>query len=207
MAVRRSVSSTLCERLIDANPQDWRARLALSRHYAAQAGIATRSICCSRRSPQSAWPRRSPGDLAGATALELDPALVRRYVALTRDAVFYLDPHVCTRCRYRSTELLWQCPQCHEWNTFVEERIAPAKESRWRKRFRCEAESVTTRCAHGRYRDRQEPRARGVRAPAFRPSMPTCLLVRRWRRARRGSRAVVVASARASWTPRRSQPA
>ena len=42
-------------------------------------------------------------------------------------AVFYLDPHVCTRCRYRSTELLWQCPQCHEWNTFVEERIAPAR--------------------------------------------------------------------------------
>ena len=32
------------------------------------------------------------------------------------------------RCRYRSTELLWQCPQCHEWNTFVEERIAPAED-------------------------------------------------------------------------------
>src|SRR6266850_1604611 len=54
---------------------------------------------------------------------------VRRYVALTREAVFYLDPHVCVRCRYRSTELLWQCPQCHEWNTFVEERLAPAKDS------------------------------------------------------------------------------
>ena len=33
------------------------------------------------------------------------------------------------RCRYRSTELLWQCPHCHEWNTFVEERIAPAKDT------------------------------------------------------------------------------
>jgi hypothetical protein len=61
------------------------------------------------------------------SALGLDPALVQRYVDLARDAVFYLDPHVCTRCRYRSTELLWQCPQCHEWNTFVEERMAPAK--------------------------------------------------------------------------------
>ncbi len=55
--------------------------------------------------------------------------LVTRYIDLTRDAVFYLDPHICIRCRYRSTELLWQCPQCHEWNTFIEERIAPAKES------------------------------------------------------------------------------
>jgi urocanate hydratase len=61
------------------------------------------------------------------SALKLDPALVSRYVDLAREAVFYLDPHVCIRCRYRSTELLWQCPQCHEWNTFVEERMAPAK--------------------------------------------------------------------------------
>ena len=44
-------------------------------------------------------------------------------------AVFYLDPHVCMRCRYRSTELLWQCPHCHDWNTFVEERIAPAQDT------------------------------------------------------------------------------
>ena len=33
------------------------------------------------------------------------------------------------RCRYRSTELLWQCPHCHEWNTFVEERITPATDN------------------------------------------------------------------------------
>ena len=39
------------------------------------------------------------------------------------------DPHVCVKCHYRSTELLWQCPHCHEWNSFVEERIAPAHEA------------------------------------------------------------------------------
>ena len=50
-----------------------------------------------------------------------------RYTDLTRGAVFYLDPHICTTCRYRSTELLWQCPQCHDWNTFIEERIASAR--------------------------------------------------------------------------------
>ena len=56
-------------------------------------------------------------------------ALGGRYSDLTRHAVFYLDPHVCMRCRYRSTELLWQCPHCHDWNTFVEERIAPAQDT------------------------------------------------------------------------------
>jgi hypothetical protein len=61
--------------------------------------------------------------------LRYPPPLVNRYSELTEHAVFYLDPHVCMRCRYRSTELLWQCPHCHDWNTFVEERIAPAQDT------------------------------------------------------------------------------
>ena len=61
--------------------------------------------------------------------MRLDRGLVQRYIDLTRQSVFYLDPHVCQRCHYRSTELLWQCPHCHEWDTFVEDRIAPAKEA------------------------------------------------------------------------------
>ena len=30
-------------------------------------------------------------------------ALVDRYSDITEHAAFYLDPHVCMRCRYRST--------------------------------------------------------------------------------------------------------
>ena len=119
----------LCQQVISRNPQDWRARLALSRHVSA-AGRQMEAF----RLLLDALPH-NPHGLAihqqvwqTLLALELDPALVRQYVELTRSAVFYLDPHVCVRCRYRSTELVWQCPQCHEWNTFVEERLAPAKD-------------------------------------------------------------------------------
>jgi lipopolysaccharide biosynthesis regulator YciM len=59
------------------------------------------------------------------SSLGIPQELVDRYLELTRKSIFYLDPHICVRCRYRSTELLWHCPNCHEWNTFVEERIAP----------------------------------------------------------------------------------
>jgi len=121
---------SLCERLIADSPQDWRTRLALSRHLAAS-GQDRRALDllldALPHNPhglaihQAAWRVLS--------ALDFEPSLVRRYIDLTRGAVFYLDPHVCLRCRYRSTELLWQCPQCHEWNTFVEERMAPAKSS------------------------------------------------------------------------------
>jgi lipopolysaccharide assembly protein B len=120
----------LCRRLIDANPQDWRTRLALARHLTKEERAhealdvlmeALEHNPHSLAMHQEVWRVLS--------ALDLDPSLVARYVLLMRESVFYLDPHVCRRCRYRSTELLWQCPQCHEWNTFVEERIAAAKDT------------------------------------------------------------------------------
>ena len=120
----------LCRRLIDDSPQDWRARLALSRHLAA-GGHAREALdllfAALVQNPhalsihQAIW--RALGQLRHPSAL------VDRYGELTQHAVFYLDPHICMRCRYRSTELLWQCPHCHDWNTFVEERIAPAQDT------------------------------------------------------------------------------
>jgi lipopolysaccharide biosynthesis regulator YciM len=120
----------LCQQLIARNPQDWRARLALARYYAAAGNAQAAFDLLLASLPHNPHGLVVHQEIWQALlALGLNPDLVRRYVALTRDAVFYLDPHVCTHCRYRSTELLWQCPQCHEWNTFVEERIAPAKET------------------------------------------------------------------------------
>jgi lipopolysaccharide biosynthesis regulator YciM len=120
----------LCKRLIDGNSQDWRARLALSRHLCAR-GEARAALDvlfeALVQNPhalalhQTIWHTLSQ--------LGLPASLVNQYVDLTRDAIFYMDPHICIRCRYRSTELLWQCPHCHEWNTFIEERIAPAKDT------------------------------------------------------------------------------
>jgi lipopolysaccharide biosynthesis regulator YciM len=120
----------LCQRLITGDPQDWRARLALSRHLAAGGHHRQAFDLLLDALPHNPHGLVIHQEIWQAlSALGLDAGLVRRYVNLTRNAVFYLDPHVCVRCRYRSTELLWQCPQCHEWNTFVEERIAPAKDA------------------------------------------------------------------------------
>jgi lipopolysaccharide biosynthesis regulator YciM len=119
----------LCRRLIDDSPQDWRARLALSKHLAAgghpQEAIDLLFVALVQNPHaltihQAIW--------RALAQLRHPSALVSRYGELTEHAVFYLDPHVCMRCRYRSTELLWQCPHCHDWNTFVEERIAPAQD-------------------------------------------------------------------------------
>jgi lipopolysaccharide biosynthesis regulator YciM len=119
----------LCRRLIEENPQDWRARLALSRHLASNGqhqeslGLLFAALV---HNPHALSIHQAIWNALGH--LGHPPPLVDRYTELTEQAVFYLDPHVCIRCRYRSTELLWQCPHCHDWNTFVEERIAPAQD-------------------------------------------------------------------------------
>ena len=120
----------LCERLAMSAPREWRARVALARYFDARQQ-PTRAIELLFEALE-----HNPHALAIHQAiwhtlsiLDLPRQLVARYVEITRASVFYLDPHVCIRCRYRSTELIWQCPHCHEWNTFVEERIAPATDT------------------------------------------------------------------------------
>jgi lipopolysaccharide biosynthesis regulator YciM len=120
----------LCRRLIAANPLDWRARLALGRHLGAHGNpheALEVMFDALVQNPHTLVLHQAIWQIL--SQLDLQQSLVSRYVDLTRDAVFYLDAHICIRCRYRSTELLWQCPHCHEWNAFVEERIAPAKDS------------------------------------------------------------------------------
>jgi lipopolysaccharide biosynthesis regulator YciM len=120
----------LCRRLIAANPQEWRARTALATHLQTQgAGREALDLLLEALShnPHALLIHQAIWRALMATGL--DPALVQRYVEMTRQSVFYLDPHVCLRCHYRSTELLWRCPHCHEWDTFVEDRISPAQEA------------------------------------------------------------------------------
>ena len=120
----------LCRRIIEAQPLEWRARLALASHLSKQ-GRSREALDllfeALVHNPHALAIHQTIWNTLSALGLSQD--LVGRYVDITRESVFYLDPHVCMRCRYRSTELLWQCPHCHDWNTFVEERISPAREA------------------------------------------------------------------------------
>jgi lipopolysaccharide biosynthesis regulator YciM len=116
--------------LIAENPQNWRARVALASYLGSHGApreavdLLFEALVINPHAlavHQAIWEALS--------SLDLPQPLVQRYVELTRQSVFYVDPHICVRCRYRSTELLWQCPHCHEWDTFIEERIAPMKDA------------------------------------------------------------------------------
>jgi len=120
----------LCRRLIQANPKDWRAHLALARSVMSEGRTADALELLFEALSHSPHALTIHQDIWQAlVASGLEPARIARYTELMRQSVFYLDPHICQRCHYRSTELLWQCPHCHEWDSFVEDRIAPAQEA------------------------------------------------------------------------------
>jgi lipopolysaccharide assembly protein B len=119
-----------CREVIATNSLDWRARLAMGRHLAERGELQASFAVLLEALSQNPHGLTVHQAMWGVMLqLGLDRAHVHRYIEAAREAVFFLDPHICTKCHYRSTELLWQCPHCHEWNTFVEERIAPSKET------------------------------------------------------------------------------
>lgn len=116
--------AALCERIIAHDPRDWRARLHLARHARAEGrpeeghALLLRAL---ESNPQvlllhlEIW--RTLAALGGEGGVAAD------YVRTAESAVLYRDPHVCTACRYRADDMVWRCPHCHEWDTFVEERV------------------------------------------------------------------------------------
>jgi lipopolysaccharide biosynthesis regulator YciM len=121
----------VCERIVSQDARDWRARLALGRHLRADGrpaealGLLLRAL---DGNPHvlvlhlEVW--RTLRELGALGPEE------QRYVATFEQSALYVDPHICTACRYRADDMLWRCPHCHEWNTFVEERVGPAAGSR-----------------------------------------------------------------------------
>jgi lipopolysaccharide biosynthesis regulator YciM len=122
---------SLCERTIRQDPRDWRARLALARHLGREGrheeafGLLVRAV---EANPQVLLPHLEMWRTL--RAMGLDGEVVDRYITTAEEAAFYRDPHVCTACRYRADDMLWRCPHCHEWNTFVEERLGPTAGAR-----------------------------------------------------------------------------
>jgi lipopolysaccharide assembly protein B len=123
--------TAMCERLIDQDPQDWRARLALARALRADGrpreatGLLTRALEVNPHAlvvHLEMW--RALRDL-GLRGPALDD-----YVALAESALISADPHICSVCHYRAGEILWRCPHCHAWGTLVEERVAPSDSRR-----------------------------------------------------------------------------
>jgi lipopolysaccharide biosynthesis regulator YciM len=115
----------LYQDVIRDDERDWRARLALARLRKAE-GRSDEAFSLQleavRRNPHALAVHVAVWKLLGDDPKPLAERLPR-YLDEVGRAAFFLDPYVCIKCAYRANGILWRCPHCQEWNTFVEERL------------------------------------------------------------------------------------
>jgi len=118
-------------RVMNRDPKDWRAHDALARKWMREGKTVEAYellLAAAENNPHAMGAHLEAWELlltSGAPA-----EVMNQYLDRVRRSVFFLDPHVCTKCHYRANGILWRCPHCQEWNTFVEERlVAPEYES------------------------------------------------------------------------------
>ncbi len=114
----------VCRRLAEADPAHWRSRLYLA-EAAVRRGLpeeaARWSLGALEAVPRSLAAHREYWR-AAAPPSTLPPVALRDFLKATAGPGAGDDPHVCTQCRYRASELLWRCPQCRAWGSFLEDR-------------------------------------------------------------------------------------
>ena len=119
-----------------SDSRDWRAHLALARRKA-RGGDTDEALqllaTAAAHNPHTIEVHLDYWDLLLAHGASKER--IQSYLENVRGSMFFLDPHICVKCHYRANGILWRCPHCQEWNTFVEERLAarqqpPAARSR-----------------------------------------------------------------------------
>ncbi len=114
----------LYNQVMERDPKDWRAHLELARKRLenGKSSEAFRLLeSAAENNPHAIGLHLKALSLlleGGASREEL-----QSYLDRVRDSGFFFNPHICTKCQYRANGILWRCPHCQEWNTFVEERL------------------------------------------------------------------------------------
>lgn len=123
---------SICHHVAERDPADWRVRLLLARseNHRGNPDAAYRHLMeavkahpCSMSVQRELWKMTAQRGL--------DPRITREMAALHKGPGPFVDPYVCSTCRFRSRTYLWRCPGCHAWASFTDETPAraPAAES------------------------------------------------------------------------------
>jgi lipopolysaccharide biosynthesis regulator YciM len=121
---RSDEMETLYRRVIELDDTDWRARLSLARlvHERGDLDAAFDLLFeAVRNNPHALAVHLEAWKLL--SAIDGASGWTKRYLEEVSHAAFFLDPFVCIKCNYRANGVLWRCPHCQEWNSFVEERL------------------------------------------------------------------------------------
>jgi lipopolysaccharide biosynthesis regulator YciM len=113
---------SICLRLAERDPLDWRVRvfLALHENHRGNPDAAYRHLLdAARAHPCSITIHKELWKMTRERGL--DPRVAQEMSGISKGPGPFVDPFICTTCRFRSQAYLWRCPQCHTWDTFADE--------------------------------------------------------------------------------------
>ncbi len=108
--------------VMEKDQKDWRVHLALARRKIGDQKTKEALellLAAAKNNPHAIVMHLELWNLFLASGAREE--LIKSYLDGIRSSVFFLDPHVCVKCHYRADGILWRCPHCQEWATFVEE--------------------------------------------------------------------------------------
>jgi len=117
----------ICHRLMEKDPRDWRVRVLLAQRENDRGNpeAASRHLLdAARANPGSVSVQRELWRMALQRGM--DRRAAQEIVDIVRSPELFADPFACRTCRFRSRAYLWRCPQCHGWDTFMDETPEPA---------------------------------------------------------------------------------
>jgi lipopolysaccharide biosynthesis regulator YciM len=113
-----------CLGLIAKNEDDWRTRLELGKFYAENKEVekafdifmeAMKLVPHVLLIHQEVW--KLLMKYSDKREFLVD------YAKATDRILIFNAPFVCVDCKYKSSEILWKCPSCYSFNSFIEARI------------------------------------------------------------------------------------
>ena len=115
---------SLCENLIAVNGNDWRTHLFLAERY--HRGRDDEKADSFLEETLRINPRSLSVQLAFLRSIqkELKSQRLRMFVDTLESERLFIDPYVCVKCGYRTTDVLWRCPHCHSWNSLRDDSYA-----------------------------------------------------------------------------------
>lgn len=111
------------QRIVREHEGDWRAHLALARLRRRQGRPEEAFellLVAVRRNPHALAAHQEVWSFLGD---DTGDGRIARYLDEVSRSALFVDPFVCTKCGYRTNGILWRCPHCQEWSSFVEERL------------------------------------------------------------------------------------
>ena len=107
--------------VLGKRPEDFTTRLILSEYYQKK-GLSHKAVQELREAikfkPKSLTIRKKLGEIL--LKEDLKDAIRTEYQALIEEMKGQ-RVYSCNKCGYQSIDFIWKCPQCKEWDTFVEE--------------------------------------------------------------------------------------